>query len=114
MSEAWGQTVQHIGPSIDKLIEAEKKASIVLMANSIRHCLEKLSDLLMPIAFLPTKALSASEINALKQAEVVLRQLKNHLETIDIDPEPFHLCQKILRIETGSGPNVKGHLRSKS
>jgi len=106
--EVWSQTVQHIGPAIQKLVEAERKASIVLIANSINHCLERISNLLLPIAFLPSKALSASEINAMKEAEHVIRELRTNLENINIDPEPFHLCQRILRTQIASGSRAVG------
>ena len=100
--EAWGQTVQHIGPAVEKLVEAEKKATVVLVGNSINHCIGKISDLLMPIAFLPSKSLSGSEINALKHAEFLLKQLRKNLENLDVEPEPLRLCQKLLRMhDTG-------------
>jgi len=98
----WGQTVQHIGPSVEKLVEAEKKSASVLIANSIKHCLERISNLMMPIAFLPSKALSATEINALKKAEHMLKELKTRLENIDLNPEPLRFCQSILRTEKDS------------
>ncbi|HJZ10967.1 MAG TPA: hypothetical protein VJ521_02375, partial [Acidobacteriota bacterium] len=71
---AWSQTVQHIGPSVQTLVEAEQKAATVIIANSVKHCVERISNLMMPIAFLPSKALSATEINALKKAEHMLKE----------------------------------------
>jgi hypothetical protein len=99
---AWSQTVHQIGPSVEKLVEAERKSAGVLIANSIKHCVEKISKLMMPIAFLPSKSLSASEINALKNAEHMLHELRSRLENIDLDPEPLRFCQSLLHTEIDS------------
>ena len=109
----WGQTVQHIGPSVEKLVEAEKKSASVLIANSIKHCLERISNLMMPIAFLPGKALSASEINALKKAEHLLKELRNRLENIDLNPDPLRFCQSLLRSEIDSDAPVKKRIEER-
>lgn len=94
---SWKQSLERIEPTIHSLIEAERKASFVVLCNSIRHSLARILEDLEPISILPAKTLSASDIRALKEAQQQINRLNQTLESAELEPDPFHLSHRILQ-----------------